>query len=90
MRYTGCLPCILVQFTGSFCYILSDVFRSNISKLCAFLGPQRTSDVLLSHMLTYFNNKGDWRLRAVFFDSIVGVATYCGSKSTVFPRYSSD
>ena len=32
-------------------------------------------------MLTFFNDKRDWRLRAVFFDSIVGVATYCGSKS---------
>jgi len=60
------------------------ILSNNISKLCAFLGPQRASDVLLSHMLTFFNDKRDWRLRAVFFDSIVGVATYCGSRSMEF------
>lgn len=57
------------------------ILASNISKLCIFFGPQRASDVILSHMLTFFNDKRDWRLRVAFFNGIVPVATYCGRKS---------
>jgi phosphoinositide-3-kinase regulatory subunit 4 len=32
-------------------------------------------------MLTFFNDKRDWRLRLGFFKTIAGVALYCGSKS---------
>jgi len=52
----------------------------NISSLCVFLRQQRTNDVLLSHMITYLNDK-DWLLRYAFFDSIVDVATCAGGKS---------
>jgi len=57
------------------------ILACNISKLCTFFGPRRASDVLLSHMLTFFNDKRDWRLRMAFFEGIVPVATYCGRKS---------
>ncbi|KAJ7594229.1 hypothetical protein C8J56DRAFT_926236 [Mycena floridula] len=46
----------------------------NISFLCIFLGVQKTNDVLLSHMITYLNDR-DWLLRFAFFDSIFDVAT---------------
>eukprot|EP00041_Stephanoeca_diplocostata_P038124 m.1478883 g.1478883 ORF g.1478883 m.1478883 type:complete len:1480 (+) comp25166_c0_seq2:165-4604(+) len=73
---------VVTVMTDPSTFVKQALLCSNVSKLCAFLGPRRTSDVLLSHMLTYFNNNGgDWRLRAACFDSIVGVATYCGSKS---------
>ncbi|TFY67174.1 hypothetical protein EVJ58_g1791 [Rhodofomes roseus] len=48
----------------------------NISSLCIFLGRQKTNDVLLSHMITYLNDR-DWLLRYAFFDCIVDVAA-CG------------
>jgi len=54
---------------------------NNMDRLCVFLGHQKSTDVLLCHMLTFFNDKRDWRLRVAFFRSIVGVATYVGSKS---------
>ena len=47
----------------------------NISSLCIFLGRQKTNDVLLSHMITYLNDR-DWLLRYAFFDSIVDVAVH--------------
>lgn len=63
----------------------SDVKRaflaSRLDLLCIFLGPRRTTDALLSHMLTFLNDKRDWRLRAAFFDAIVHVAAYVGSRS---------
>lgn len=52
----------------------------NISALCIFLGRQRTNDVLLSHMITYLNDR-DWLLRYAFFDSIVDVAACAGGRS---------
>ncbi len=52
----------------------------NVSPLCIFLGRQRTNDLLLSHMITYLNDR-DWLLRYAFFDSIVDVAACVGGKS---------
>ncbi|KAA1474364.1 ARM repeat-containing protein [Dentipellis sp. KUC8613] len=52
----------------------------DISALCIFLGRQRTNDVLLSHMITYLNDR-DWLLRYAFFDAIVDVAACAGGRS---------
>lgn len=52
----------------------------NISALCIFLGRQATNDVLLSHMITYLNDR-DWLLRSAFFESIVDVAACAGGRS---------
>jgi phosphoinositide-3-kinase, regulatory subunit 4 len=51
-----------------------------ITSLCLFFGRQRSNDFLLSHLITYLNDR-DWMLRCAFFDSIVGVATFVGGKS---------
>ncbi|KAI9267985.1 hypothetical protein BDA99DRAFT_504553 [Phascolomyces articulosus] len=53
---------------------------SNITCLCVFFGRQKANDILLSHMITYLNDK-DWMLRSTFFESIKGVGTYVGAKS---------
>lgn len=52
----------------------------NISSLCIFMGRQKTNDVLLSHMITYLNDR-DWLLRYAFFESIVDVAACAGGRS---------
>ncbi|KAF7796314.1 hypothetical protein EIP86_007491, partial [Pleurotus ostreatoroseus] len=52
----------------------------NISALCVFLGRPRTNDVLLSHMITYLNDR-DWLLRFAFFDCVVDVAACAGGRS---------
>lgn len=52
----------------------------NISALCIFLGRQKTNDVVLSHMITYLNDR-DWSLRHAFFESIVDVAACAGGRS---------
>ncbi|KAG2366341.1 hypothetical protein BDR07DRAFT_1606901 [Suillus spraguei] len=52
----------------------------NINALCVFLGSQRTNDVVLSHMITYLNDR-DWLLRHAFFESIVDVAACAGGRS---------
>ncbi|KAG5888474.1 hypothetical protein JTB14_022104 [Gonioctena quinquepunctata] len=51
---------------------------SGITKLCVFFGKTKANDVLLSHMITFLNDKEDKELRASFFDCIVGVAAYIG------------
>ncbi|KAI8142350.1 hypothetical protein BJV82DRAFT_614613 [Fennellomyces sp. T-0311] len=53
---------------------------SNITCLCVFFGRQKANDILLSHMITYLNDK-DWMLRSTFFESIKGVGTYVGARS---------
>ena len=57
------------------------LLEKGITRLCVFFGRQKANDVLLSHMITFLNDKQDWHLRAVFFDSIVGVASYVGWQS---------
>lgn len=53
---------------------------ANITPLCTFFGVTKTNDVLLSHMITYLNDR-DWLLRDAFFETIVGVATIAGDRS---------
>ena len=49
-----------------------------ITSLCVFFGQQKANDLILSHMITFLNYKNDWRLRAAFFDCVVGVAAFVG------------
>lgn len=51
----------------------------NITPLCDFLGRARTADIL-GLMTTHLNDR-DWRLRAEFFGSMVGVSTCISVKS---------
>ncbi|CAG8479194.1 448_t:CDS:10 [Funneliformis mosseae] len=53
---------------------------SNITSLCVFFGRQKANDELLSHMITYLNDR-DWMLRSAFFESIIGVGTFVGGRS---------
>lgn len=48
------------------------LMENGITRLCVFFGRQKANDVLLSHMITFLNDKNDWHLRGAFFDSIVG------------------
>ncbi|XP_064641912.1 phosphoinositide 3-kinase regulatory subunit 4-like isoform X2 [Lineus longissimus] len=58
------------------------LLENGITRLCVFFGRQKANDVLLSHMITFLNDKYDWHLRGSFFDSIVGVAAYVGWQSS--------
>uniref|UniRef100_A0A1I7XEJ9 Protein kinase domain-containing protein n=1 Tax=Heterorhabditis bacteriophora TaxID=37862 RepID=A0A1I7XEJ9_HETBA len=42
----------------------------SLTKLYNFFNKMRSSEILLRHMITFLNIKSDWRLRAVFFDSL--------------------
>ena len=53
---------------------------ANIEPLCSFLGVSKTNDVLLSHMITYLNDR-NWLLRGSFFETIVDVAKVAGNRS---------
>ncbi|CAO1632756.1 unnamed protein product [Sympodiomycopsis kandeliae] len=52
----------------------------NLAPLCQLFGMATTNDVLLSHMITYLNDR-DWLLRDAFFDSIADVALVAGERS---------
>ncbi|KAJ9053456.1 Serine/threonine-protein kinase [Entomophthora muscae] len=52
----------------------------SMPKLCVLFGHAKTNDVLLSHMITYLNDR-DWMLRCSFFEDIVGVAEFVGRQS---------
>ncbi|GLV32887.1 Vacuolar protein sorting 15 [Carabus blaptoides fortunei] len=53
--------------------------ESGITKLCVFFGKHKANDVLLSHMITFLNDK---ELRGSFFDCIIDVAAYVGCHSS--------
>ncbi|PIK58339.1 putative phosphoinositide 3-kinase regulatory subunit 4 [Apostichopus japonicus] len=69
--------CFLV--TGEHC---EQLLENGITKLCVFFGKQKANDILLSHMITFLNDKDDWQLRGAFFDTLVGVAAYVGWQSS--------
>ncbi|SPC61050.1 related to VPS15 - ser/thr protein kinase [Ustilago sp. UG-2017b] len=52
----------------------------SIAPLCRFFGMAKTNDVMLSHMITYLNDR-NWLLREAFFDIIVDVAEVSGNRS---------
>lgn len=61
----------------------SDVKRNvlaDISDLCLFFGRQRSSETVLSHIMTYLNDR-DWQLRLAFFDGIVAVGAFIGIRA---------
>lgn len=53
---------------------------SNISDLCLFLGRAKSNETVLSHLVTYLNDR-DWTLRLAFFDGIVGVGAFIGLRA---------
>uniref|UniRef100_A0A0C9R475 non-specific serine/threonine protein kinase n=1 Tax=Fopius arisanus TaxID=64838 RepID=A0A0C9R475_9HYME len=58
------------------------LMENGINKLCVFFGKQKANDVLLSHVITFLNDKKDEQLRGSFFECIVGVAVYVGWHSS--------
>uniref|UniRef100_A0A182J607 non-specific serine/threonine protein kinase n=1 Tax=Anopheles atroparvus TaxID=41427 RepID=A0A182J607_ANOAO len=69
---------VLSLLTDSQSAVKQTLMVSDITKLCVFFGRQKANDVILSHMITFLNDKDDRNLRGAFFDSIVGVASYVG------------
>ncbi|ORX34648.1 hypothetical protein BD324DRAFT_634336 [Kockovaella imperatae] len=53
---------------------------SDIAGLCLFFGRQKSSETVLSHIMTYLNDR-DWLLRLAFFDGIVGVGAFIGIRA---------
>lgn len=64
--------------TDSKSIVKQTLMDSGITKLCVFFGKQKANDVILSHIITFLNDKDDKELRSTFFDCIVGVAAYVG------------
>ncbi|KAL3861428.1 hypothetical protein ACJMK2_007462 [Sinanodonta woodiana] len=58
------------------------LMTNGITRLCVFFGRQKANDILLSHMITFLNDKDDWYLRGSFFENIIGVAVYIGWQSS--------
>ena len=54
------------------------VVSRGAARLAVFFGRQRANDVLLSHMITFLNDKTDCQLRFCFYDNIAGVASFVG------------
>ncbi|XP_058127608.1 phosphoinositide 3-kinase regulatory subunit 4 [Anopheles ziemanni] len=69
---------VLSLLTDAQSAVKQTLMVSDITKLCVFFGRQKANDVILSHMITFLNDKDDRNLRGAFFDSIVGVSSYIG------------
>jgi hypothetical protein len=51
----------------------------SIAPLCIFFGRETAADVLLSHIVTFLNDR-DWLVRAAFFESAVAIASCVGGQ----------
>jgi phosphoinositide-3-kinase regulatory subunit 4 len=51
----------------------------NTSRLCIFLGRQKSCDFLISHLITFLNDS-EWTLRSSFCESVVGIGTFIGAQ----------
>ena len=56
--------------------------HSNVSKLAVFLGKSKANDVILSHIITFLNDKSDAELRGAFFDHIVSIVGVLGESTS--------
>ena len=54
------------------------LMEHSVMKLAIFFGKLKANDVLLSHMITFLNDKEDAQLRDSFYENIVGVAAFVG------------
>jgi phosphoinositide-3-kinase regulatory subunit 4 len=69
---------VMNMLTDSQSIVKQTLMESGITKLCVFFGRQKANDVILSHIITFLNDKEDKNLRGTFFDCIVGIAAYVG------------
>lgn len=51
----------------------------SLESLCTYFGPTKAHDILLSHLITFLNDKDDSQLRIAFFQCIPSVASFIGS-----------
>ncbi|XP_063992587.1 phosphoinositide 3-kinase regulatory subunit 4 isoform X2 [Diachasmimorpha longicaudata] len=73
---------VSMLLTDSSNLVKQTLMENGINKLCVFFGKQKANDVLLSHVITFLNDKEDKQLRGSFFECIVGVAAYVGWHSS--------
>lgn len=69
---------VIRLLTDSQSIVRQTLMESGIIKLCVFFGSQKANDIILSHVITFLNDKDDKNLRGSFFDCIVGIATFVG------------
>lgn len=53
--------------------------ESQISKLCAFFGKEKTNEIILQHTITFLNEKNDFQLRVSFFNVIGVISDHLGA-----------
>ncbi|CRK88989.1 CLUMA_CG002618, isoform A [Clunio marinus] len=69
---------VMSLLTDSQSIVKQTLMESGITKLCVFFGSQKANDIILSHIITFLNDKEDKNLRGTFFDCIVGIAAFVG------------
>lgn len=60
--------------------LVKQSFMHKIHQLCHFFGEGSSNDVLISHTITYLNDR-DWHLRAAFFQHVAVIAGSVGQQS---------
>ena len=62
--------------------VRQSLLEFSVARLCLFFGRQKANDVVLTHMITFLNDKQEWQLRASFFTSLVRIAAFIGWQSS--------
>ncbi|RKP35037.1 armadillo-type protein, partial [Dimargaris cristalligena] len=76
-----------LQFQGLITHLLTDTHPGvrrallvDMTRLAIFFGRTMANDFLLSHVITFLNDR-DWHLRSAFFEAVVGIAAVVGPRS---------
>ena len=68
----------LISDTNSI--VRRSLLEGSVVDLCTVFGFQKTCDILLSHMVTFLNDKSDWQLRMEFYKAILAISSYIGAQ----------
>lgn len=52
--------------------------KNSLESLCVYFGRSKAHDILLSHLITFLNDKDDFQLRIAFFQCVPAVASFIG------------
>lgn len=69
---------VSVLLSDSVNSVKQSLLEHSVKKLAVFFGRVKANDVLLSHMITFLNDKDDAYLRDSFYQSIGGVVAFVG------------
>ncbi len=56
--------------------MIKQALLKNLASLCYFFGPEKSNEKVFPWMISFMNDREDWQLRRIFFNTITAAAPY--------------